>query len=485
MKKINLIILLFMVILIGGINVNAYEYQGPITDDIDIELDSDINQQVLIDGAKVNLNLNGHNITNSDRAIRLINGAELTIKGEGTIKSTASNGISVESGSKLTLESGNIESQEVGVFTGGKTTFIMNGGVITTVDNCAVSGNGRNTDEYKDYTIVINNGTLNGNITSATYVSCGIYHPSEGTVTINGGVINSSNGAGIVQRGGTLVINGGTINTNELTANILGKVGDSRQVVPASAIVVDKSSRYPAYQTIVTTIAGNVAFNSVQEPINKIGDEIAIGIQGGIYKDEVNENLISEGYTSYQILDGKYKDKYVITKDDNLENVVVDGMVPAEEVTEQEKALVKEVLGDKYNLVSYYDIQLLTVLKNNDDIVVGNIKEAADSVKIVLGVPTTVPEVKEGFTRKYYVVKIHNGVATLIKDVKLNENGEVEFESSEFSTYVLAYSDTENPKEEKKNPNTNDNIASSIFAFALSAIGISGIALYVIKKSSI
>jgi len=51
-------------------------------------------------------------------------------------------------------------------------------------------------------------------------------------------------------------------------------------------------------------------------------------------------------------------------------------------------------------------------------------------------------EVKEGYVRKYYIVREHDGKVTVIKDVKLSDDGKhLVFESSEFSAYAIAYND--------------------------------------------
>ncbi len=479
MKKLKYLSFFAALFIIGILSVSALA----ITEDY--TLTEDLNEGITVDGAKVVINLNGHTITNVDDVIVVRNQADVTVRGEGNIVSTGDSGISIYSGSKVTMEDGVvINAQEFGVYTAGQATFIMNGGTINTVDNIGVGGNGRNTEAYKDYTITINGGTINANISTDGYVSCGIYHPSEGTVNFNGGTINSSNGAGIVQRGGVLNVNGGVINTAEKTPGILGKVGDSRQVVPAAAIVVDKMSEYPAYQTIETNIYSAAVINGAAGNIEKIGEPIDINIQGGIYDEQIDESQLGEGYSAYLIVEGDFKDGYIIAKEDDFENIIADGPISADDVSAEDKALIADILKD-FNLVSYFDVQLLTVLKDNDGIVVDNIKEASAPVKVSLGIPSDLPAVKEGFKREYSVIRIHNGVATLIKNVTVKNNS-AEFESSEFSTYVLVYNDVENTKatpvantttatEETSNPKTLDKIIIYVAGFGISFLGMAKI----------
>lgn len=477
MKKLKLLLGVIGIMLTLSIsNVKALN----VTEDI--TLTEDITEQVVVNGKKVTLDLNGHSITAATNgALVLANGAEVTIIGEGTIESTNDNGVVVMNGSTLTLQSGNIKSVEFGVLVTNNSTFTMNGGTITTTDNCGAGGNGTDSANYKNYTININGGTINANIKSSGYVSCGIYHPNEGTVNITGGTINSSNGAGIVQRAGTLNITGGTINTNGTS---IGKVGDSRVVVTASAIVVDKYAAYPAMDTIVTKVSKDVVLNGAAGSIETIGEGVVVEVTGGIFTEEPVEEQIPEGYKAYQILEGENKDKYVVANEEEIVNEVTNAMITKEDVNEDTIALIEETVEGKYTLLSFYDVSLIKVTDNNE--VIGHVTDADEAVKVTLGLPTELPELKEGFTRKYYVVRIHEGEATVISDVTDNGDGTVSFNSDKFSTYAIAYEDVKETKEETKetveNPQTGDKLITNIIVSVISISGIAGISVAKRKK---
>lgn len=465
MKNLKLKIFVLVLLMFCVSNVSA------LTIDKDTKLTEDINEQVIIDGKKVVIDLNGHKITNNDDALIVQNGADVTVKGNGTIESTGDTGVVVIN-AKFTLESGDIKSQEFGVFTSGKGTFNMNGGTITTVDNCGAGGNG--SSGYEDYTININGGVINANITSASYVSCGIYHPNRGTVNMTGGTINSSNGAGIVQRAGTLNVTGGTINTQEKTKDILGKVGDSRIVVPASAIVVDKKANYPQVSTLSTKISDSVVINSVAKNIAVVKDDsdpFTVKAEGGIYTDEPTADEIAEGYVAKKIIAGANENKYTIVKESELKLKVISGMISKADIDEKEVELINKELNDKYTLIGYYDV-LLTKITNNGD-VVEYVSEADSKVKVTLGLPDGLPKVKDGYIRKYYVVKMHNGKATLIDDVTDNGNGTVSFMSDEFSTYAVAYVDVVN----NSNPATSDTIVIYLAILGICIVGLGAVIL--------
>lgn len=466
MKNFKLKIFVLALLMFCVSNVNA------MTIDSDTKLTEDINEQVIINGKKVVIDLNGHNIVNSSDALIIKNGADVTVKGNGTIQSTGDTGVVVIN-AKFTLESGDIKSQEFGVFTSGKGTFNMNGGTITTVDNCGAGGNG--SSGYEDYTININGGIINANITSAGYSSCGIYHPNRGTVNMTGGTINSSNGAGIVQRAGTLNVTGGIINTQETTKDFVGKVGDSRVVVPASAIVVDKKANYPQVTTLSPKISDNVVINSAAKNIAIIkedSDNFAVAAEGGIFTDEPTADEIADGYVAKKVITGANENKYVIVKESELKLQVINGIISKDSVSDDEVQLIDKEIKGKYNLIAYYDVLLAKLTKNND--IVEYVSEAENKVKVTLGLPEGLPKVKDGYIRKYYVVRIHNGKTTLIDDVTDNGDGTVSFMSDKFSTYAVAYTDVLN----SSNPATSDNLVLYMILLSFSIISLISVIIY-------
>ena len=470
MKNFKLKIFILVLLMFCVSNVKA------MTIDKDTKLTEDINDIVIVNGKTVEIDLNGHKITyasqpkKNEPALLATNGAVVTIKGEGTIESTNYNGITISEGSKVILKSGNVKAVEFGVLVAKNSTFTMDGGTITTIDNCGVGGNG--SSGYEDYTININGGVINANIKTAGYVSCGIYHPNRGTVNISGGVINSSNGAGIVQRAGTLNITGGTINTEEKTKDITGKVGDSRVVVPASAIVVDKEANYPQTATINAKITGDVVINSVQDNIKIIGTGIEVKAEGGVFKDEPKSTEIADGYVAKKVIAGANENKYVIVKESELKLQVINGIISKDSVSDDEVQLIDKEIKGKYTLAAYYDVLLVKLTKNND--IVEYVSEAENKVKVTLGIPEGLPKVKEGYIRKYYVVRIHNGKTTLIDDVTDNGDGTVSFMSDKFSTYALAYTDVLN----SSNPATSDNLVLYMILLSFSIISLISVIIY-------
>ena len=178
------------------------------------------------------------------RAIIAKNGGILNLQG-GTVYSNDSDAIYIEGGAVMNMTGGYINSKEygIGVKENG-TTLNFSGGVVRARNNAAIAGNG--STGLGGTVINMTGGTVIGEMTVNAVqngsIACGIYHPQEGTLTVNGGNIYVHNGAGIVARSGAATINNVNIVT---TGNTKGKVGDSRVVVPCSAVVVDEDANYP------------------------------------------------------------------------------------------------------------------------------------------------------------------------------------------------------------------------------------------------
>ena len=232
------------------------------SDGAKIVLEGDITGTVIIpEGKNITLDLNGCTITATGTAV--YNKGKLTVtdsKGTGKIVSTGNVGIAVGSNSSTTIDSVTITGQEGAVITSYAVgaTITINDGTFTAIDNAVVSGNGKARPGDPNE-ITINGGTFNGGITTPGYVACGIYSPWQDEITVNGGTFNITNGAGIVARAGSVTVIGGTFNT---TGNATGKVGDSRIVVPCSALVFDSAAGYPAMDAQSTIKVSGGTFKS-------------------------------------------------------------------------------------------------------------------------------------------------------------------------------------------------------------------------------
>lgn len=210
--------------------------------------DVDLQSTLTIPADKIiTLDLNGKKVSYDKTTIS--NLGTLTVKDNttdktGAIISTTHCGIASGDNSKTTFVSGNIESVEGAIITGKSTgaKIYVQGGVLKASDNAVIAGNGSDREGDKN-TISITGGKLEGSITSTGYVACGIYAPWKDMVTVSGGEIIANGGCGILARAGSVTVSGNATITT--TGNNKGKVGDSRVVVPCSAIVYDSEANYP------------------------------------------------------------------------------------------------------------------------------------------------------------------------------------------------------------------------------------------------
>ena len=287
-------------------SVNSAEtLQTAIANGGEVKLDANITltSMLTIPADKtVTLDLNGLSITSAGKVIK--NNGILTItdtKGGGKIISTGNTAVGVGDNSKTTIKTAIIESVEGAVITGYATgaTINIEDGIFSASDNAVVAGNGNRTNEAGaertvGNTINISGGTFNGQIKTPTYVACGIYAPWKDTINVTGGTFNITGGAGIVARAGNVTVTNAVFNT---TGNATGKVGDSRVVVPCSAIVFDSQANYPAMNndSVIHVVSGK--FNSEMNAVSMIKNDNEtdrVAVTGGTFSSDVRAYAAGE-----------------------------------------------------------------------------------------------------------------------------------------------------------------------------------------------
>ena len=188
----------------------------------------------------MNIYFNGHTIdvsATSYVAIYVVDGAKLTINGNGNVIATEGC-VLVTKGSEL----------------------VVNGGTYTCYDNFVfgTNGNGGNGGNH----ITINAGTFNGEIKSAGYIACGIYVANDDVVVVNGGTFNITNGVGMAIRAGNIEVAEDVV--FNVSGNTTGKVGDSRVVMPAGEVfVVDFAAEYPGLDLANFALVNNTEYEVV------------------------------------------------------------------------------------------------------------------------------------------------------------------------------------------------------------------------------
>ena len=187
--------------------------------------------------------------------------------------------------------------------------------------------------------------------------------------------------------------------------------------------------------------------------------------------------------------------------DDN--NVQLKVEVTEGKVDETKKEEIEKALKENEKVAKYLDITIAIKDKDTGEVLY-TLDELSKEITFTVEIPEDLlkQEVAEGFARKYYIIRNHNGVIEYL-DAVLSEDGKtLSFKTDKFSTYALAYEDIENsgegdaivddgksdeiadgstevskeelPKvEETTNiPNTGDNIALYLILAVIAVAGI-------------
>ena len=369
-----------------------------------VKLLANINGQTVIPADKnIVLDLNGKTMTHTGTT--LYNSGTLVVKDSsadksGKIVSTGNVGIGVNHNSTTTIEYANIQAQKGAVITGYATgaTITIEDGVFTALDNAVVAGNGNKTDKNTEGTpervnankITINGGTFNGMIKTSGYVACGIYAPWKDNIVVNGGTFNITGGAGIVARGGIVVVNNGEFNT---TGNATGKVGDSRVVVPCSALVFDSAAKYPSLTNDSKIQINDGKFKSDVDTIKVVKDDADTNsrvVVGSGYFTTDPSDYVASGYVAGTSDVSGYS--YKVVKKTETGNVEVKPAVAKPEVK-----VDKIPQADKEKVAAAAKTVSAPTLGAETGDIVKDINE--DTAKALIKKATTVP----GDNKKLYV----------------------------------------------------------------------------------
>lgn len=242
----------------------------------------------------------------------------------------------------------------------------------------------------------------------------------------------------------------------------LVKVGETKDL----QIVADAIAK--KYLTVVIEDGTIASFDGTNIKGVKAGTTtVSVKLNDGTSKDikVTVYNVTSDSETKKEesnvtdsiadIIDGKKVDGIDDTTKDNIIDAVKAGSVIKTEIetkeisdtdlTEEVKKEISDIITNGEVVLKHFDINFL--LKANNS-VLGRLSILKTKVSISVDLPEDVEEVEEGYTRKYYVIRIHDGKAEKL-DAELVD-GKITFETDKFSNYTLTYVDT-------LNDNVNDN----------------------------
>ena len=360
-------------------------------------------------------------------------------------------------------------------------TFTMNNGTIT------------NTWEKSGDTVYNNKGTFimnGGKIVNKAAGNPGYKAAINGhTVIMTGGEIEAE-GTGIYATGSSVEITGGTIN-----AGWYGILTRYATINPAEGKQVNISAGQAAimaHSAPSTGIGNKIYGGNFVAPMLVKGyslDENAknIEVYGGTYSIDVSDQLVDGKYlekvgevyevkeytktpditpidpeeevedTTVGVTDNEETGDILIDsldefvnndateeQQDNIKNnnVVVVVEVTSKDADDLDEEVIEKIEDAAKDLViaDYFDIKIL--INDDEDNTLGVISKLTKEIELMILLPEELVNTDKNVERKYYVIREHNGDIDIIEDVKLSEDGKsLIFESSEFSTYAVAYED--------------------------------------------
>ena len=419
----------------------------------DITLTKDVSDGLVVKaGSNVKINLGGFDVTNEKggHTIVIEKGATATITGTGNVSNSFNKKAPVYNDGTVTISGGNYTRHDAA---GNSFYVLLNHGTMTINGGKYVTQNG-----------------------ISSLIDNGWYTPEENkagtmaTLTISDGTFEMYNNDKYIKNDdyGIMVVNGGTFNMYKPSSAVIGNMG----FYTGKEKVTVNDGTFNYYGTGNVNAKGYAIWDY---DWNKDGytDNSTTIVNGGTYNLKgdsvagITNGTLANNKKEFKVIGS---DEYVIVKENELVKKVDIDAITGEEVNESDKALIdKAVANKKYEVAGFYNIDLFNATANG--LKVEQITEADGSVKIKLSIPKAVAKVKDGYKRVYYVIRVHDGVVTIL-DTTNNGDGTISFKSDKFSTYSLVYKDTKIQKAE--NPETFDNGSMYIALAVVSLIGLSG-----------
>ena len=518
-----------------NIDLNGYTLTGNIYDYGTLTIRSSKDGGQVVKGTKQQATIyvgdSGNNIA-----------GKLTLESGKIINADTGNtvyGIACFAGSTVIINGGEVISLDAalsGNNTLGTMNFVINGGTLTSKRGAAIYMPGPVALTITDGTINggillrmgkinISGGTINA--TTGPLDSIVEYYDFNGAVwlanavSVMGGTYTSKDEG--ITNVLDLNITGGTINVangegSAVAIYDMGKVAQEMKVnISGNAKLITNSKTRNAYDVLTLTEAGVTNIKTGYNNPEFVG-KVSTVITGGTFSSSVAKYITSE------YVETKVENEYVVAKKElKVDTPTIDTTKPVEEVTvgvkeddtlkdtlekaikdskidvtdinaivmvtidnkkeeqvpEEASKSINELAKEKENIkvVSFFDITL-NVKNNVTGETLGTLSTLDNKIKFNMALPEELTKVAEGYTRKYYVVRYHDGKSEIIS---ASVDGNVlSFESDKFSTYALAYEDVKD--EVIVNPPTGDKIVLDLVVGIVSVAGLGLVARSIAKR---
>jgi len=474
-----------------------------------------------------------NNSTSYDVKLTINNG---TLKGIAAVRAFAN---STTKNNDIIINNGHLEGTSTGVWlqqsngNAQKASLTVNGGVIIGVGYPGVYADINNDKGSEVVSMTFNGGEIRNNSENYGAIT---FFPRTGSTLANATinlkitdavVINENSNSSALYFDSTdefntdnIIITGGTYSTDVkdfISAEFVSKkIGDNYVVgvekdvnITASSngtVTVDKNKAVEGETVTITSTPKTGYEITTLKVVDKDNKEI-----------EVNNNTFTMPNSSVTItaefsevttttdipvLDPEEEVEEVVvgaTDTETIEEVLLDSLLENEELAEIAKdtsvkveleieEIDTEVLDEEVKkeiekieedltITSYFDITV-AVKNANDGSMIDTIAELTEEIELMVSLPEKLQEVKEGYTRKFYIVRVHEGKTDLL-EADLSKDGKyLTFKTDKFSTYALAYEDIE----EATPPKTGDNVTTYILIGFISVIVFAGLSLYLKKR---
>lgn len=254
--------------------------------------------------------------------------------------------------------------------------------------------------------------------------------------------------------------------------NIAIDVVDGKKIAITGGTYSSSVAKYITDEYVESKLENNyvvakkeVTVDTPSIDITKPVEEVTVGVKGN---KDLNDTLKEA-----------LKDSKIDVSDINATILVEIINQKETEVPEEASKSINDLTKENSNikLLSFFDITL--AVKNNiTGEALGNLTELNKKITFNMALPETITKVEEGYTRKYYVVRYHDGKSEVIPATV--DGNIITFESDKFSTYALAYEDTKNSSIE--NPPTSDTVIMDLVVGTASVIGLLLVGKNLIKR---
>lgn len=267
-----------------------------------------------------------------------------------------------------------------------------------------------------------------------------------------------------------LVINGAKVSSLEKDKAIIAVDGD--KILVTGGTFSSSVAKYITSEYVETKVENEYVVAKKELKVDtptidttKPVEEVTVGVK--------------EDDTLKDTLEKAIKDSKLNVADINAIVIVTIDNQKEEQVPEEASKSINELAKEKENIkvVSFFDITL-NVKNNVTGETLGTLSTLDNKIKFNMALPEELTKVAEGYTRKYYVVRYHDGKSEIIS---ASVDGNVlSFESDKFSTYALAYEDVKN--ENVVNPPTSDKIVLDLVVGIVSVAGLGLVAKSIAKR---